>query len=436
MAEEFIVPCCPKLEPKPCCDVLTFDYRLIHGAPVRGQKIVVPVEVKIITSFERCPGPMSLGDLVYTTTLLPAEKVRLFTTDRRTRFTFDSSTKVSYRNEQTSEEQFYISSLSDFMSDVTVRDSSHSTNTTKGSAEGHAGTSGFFQSIFGSPSVSAGGSYNNSSTSDFVRELSEHARSSHHRSEMGARASSTVSIGEVQTRSHISTESEDHFESSSREFSNPNRCHAIAFYFYRINKMQTIKYTIDSIQRRVIDQVDNTKVTNNQFVSRGQVSVIPNGVLATDKERLEVEERGRAAVAAQKQDIGPARDIRSSSVGVTAFSLLSSAEPLSLSLRMEAIAQVDKELVAVGLLDRVGGVISPEAKDKHSFVVQSCLPTPGLYVKGCLDECDICEPELMKEIELNLEHKKLENELLKRQIDLLEKSQEYRCCPAETPPGP
>jgi hypothetical protein len=97
---------------------------------------------------------------------------------------------------------------------------------------------------------------------------------------------------------------------------------------------------------------------------------------------------------------------------------------------------VDKELVNVGLLDQVGGVISPEAKDRYSFVAQSCLPTAGLYVKGCLDECNICEREFMKELELNLERKKLENELLKRQIDLLEKSQEYRCCPAEITPSP
>ena len=85
----------PEVEPEPCCDVLTFDYRLTHRVTVTGQRVVVPVEVKIVTSFQRCPGPMSLGDVVYTTTLLPGEKVRLFTTDRRTRFTFDSSTKVS-----------------------------------------------------------------------------------------------------------------------------------------------------------------------------------------------------------------------------------------------------------------------------------------------------------------------------------------------------
>jgi hypothetical protein len=30
---------------------------------------------------------------------------------------------------------------------------------------------------------------------------------------------------------------------------------------------------------------------------------------------------------------------------------------------------------------------------------------------------------------LNLERKRLENELLGKQIELLEQSQEYRCCP-------
>src|SRR5215208_3650069 len=99
------IPCCPPLETDKACDVLDFHYRLRHNAVVGAgdRRQNVPVEVIIHVRIERCPGPMALGDLVYTTTLLPGEKVRLFTTDRRSRFTFDSATKVSYRNEQTSE---------------------------------------------------------------------------------------------------------------------------------------------------------------------------------------------------------------------------------------------------------------------------------------------------------------------------------------------
>ena len=48
----------------------------------------------------------------------------------------------------------------------------------------------------------------------------------------------------------------------------------------------------------------------------------------------------------------------------------------------------------------------------------------------CLDDCDTCEPSLDTTIELELENKRLQNELLKKQIELLEKSAAYRCCPA------
>jgi hypothetical protein len=34
-------------------------------------------------------------------------------------------------------------------------------------------------------------------------------------------------------------------------------------------------------------------------------------------------------------------------------------------------------------------------------------------------------------MDLEIARKDLENQLLKKQIDLLEKSQEYRCCPAD-----
>jgi len=51
-------------------------------------------------------------------------------------------------------------------------------------------------SLVGSPSVDVSGNYNASS---FLRELSQHASASPHRSEMGTRAASAVSVGEVQS---------------------------------------------------------------------------------------------------------------------------------------------------------------------------------------------------------------------------------------------
>ena len=57
-----------------------------------------------------------------------------------------------------------------------------------------------------------------------------------------------------------------------------------------------------------------------------------------------------------------------------------------------------------------------------------------MIVKGCLDDCSTCEPAREKEIELELARKELENELLKRRIALLDKEQEYRCCPDDDEP--
>ena len=153
------VECCPPLDRDGTCDVIDFRYRLIHRAPTGGEPAIALVEVILHYRLERCPGPLTLGELVYTTTLLPGEKVRLFTTDRKTRFTFDSETNLSHRSEQTTEEQFYMSSMADFMSDLTVVDRQSTTNTASGSTSGHFETNGAIQAFFSGPSVDVSGSF-------------------------------------------------------------------------------------------------------------------------------------------------------------------------------------------------------------------------------------------------------------------------------------
>lgn len=427
------VPCCPQLDADGSCDALDFHYRLIHTATVNLDNQVrrVPVEVILHARLERCPGPLALGDLVYSTTLLPGEKVRLFSTDRRTRFSLDSATSVSYRREQTSEERYFMSSMSDFMSDLTVRDEGRSGNQRRGSFETHGETNGALDAFFSGPSVDVNGSYNAESTSDFLRELNQHASASSERSVEATRAASSVSVGEVQARSHAEGESEDHFESASRTFANPNRCHAVTFYFYQINKTQTVRLTLESIRRRVIDPAGDTRIANNPFASRGEVSVIPSAVLATDKERLTVEQIGRTSVAAAQTGTTTQQTLLTNRLSTTSFAIAEPAEPLPSGVRAKALAAVDDDLAKAGLIDRKTGEVTKDTKASFSFEKTSSLPTPGMLVRGCLDDCDICEPALMREIELDLERKTLENELLKRRIEILHKTQEYRCCPCE-----
>ena len=95
------------------------------------------------------------------------------------------------------------------------------------------------------------------------------------------------------------------------------------------------------------------------------------------------------------------------------------------------------ELQKQGLLDD-NGEVSKEAHGRLDWERELSLPTPGVVVKACLDGCEACEPELERSIRLDNDRKELENRLLARQIELLDKAQEYRCCPDDddTPVAP
>ena len=429
------VPCCPELTDEPCCDRLTWDYRLVNRV---GD---IPVEIKISVLFERCPGPLSLGDLVYSTTLLPGETVRLFTSSRKNRFTFDSESQVSYRHEQTSEESYYMSSMDRFMSDLSVRDDIDSDRSSKGSFHTEGSTSGALETVFAGASAEVSGNYSASSTFDFLRELSSHAEGSHERSVEATRTSSSVTVGEVQTRSHAEGESESTFEAATRSISNPNRCHAVTYFAYQINKTQIVRFKILAITRRVIDPAGDSKVTLQPPRFGGEVSVIPQAVLATDTRRVAVESVARGSGAADRGGVisgggDSVQAVQAAAQGqlfgarLQAAQRISTAQPIAVAARQRALEAVDKDLVAAGLIDKVGGTANAKLVAELSFERKSCLPTPAILVKGCLDECNVCDDSRREEIKLELERRSLENKLLAKQIELLEQSQEYRCCPA------
>ena len=315
-----------------------------------------------------------------------------------------------------------MSSMADFMSDLTSSVQGGSKNTSSGSTTGHAETSGVLSSLFGSPSVDVSGSYNHSSVSDFMQELKQHAQSSHHRVEEGTRAASSISIGEVSTRTHAEGETQDQYEASSREFSNQNRCHAVTYLFYRVNKRQRVRITLEAIERRVRDAAAPTHLDNNRFLSSGGVSAVPTAILATSADRLEVEARARASVAAAGGTAagGAAFGAGAQTLGAQSILPVSfvAAQPLPAAVREAAVRQVDGELAKAGLITAAGGQVTEKIRAQFLIETDSSLPTPGVIVRGCLDECDVCEPARKREVELELEHAELENQLLKRQIEI------------------
>jgi hypothetical protein len=294
------------------------------------------------------------------------------------------------------------------------------------------GGAGIDLGIFSIGGSASAGSYDANSTSTLAHALSQHAESLHHHVEVSTRAAASTSVGEVATRNHTQTESDDQYESASRTFSNPNQCHALTFLFYRINKCQTVKFEIVSIDRRVNDPAAPTSVDLNPPKPLTGVAVRFSAVLATGSNRLEVAQRALASVAVEHGSAA------ATSGAVLARSVASfpSQGLISVNIRQAALQQVDEDLVKEGLLDKVGGQVSAAAQQALGFNKTLALPTPGVLVKGCLDDCDICEPELKRLMDIEATRKDLENQLLKKRIDLLEKSQEYRWCPAgkaETP---
>src|SRR3954462_3870746 len=302
------IPCCPDLNTDPVCDVLDQRNRLPFPTHVRtraGQPL--QVEVVIHTRFTRCSGPLGLGDLVYSTTLLPGEKVRLAITDRRSSFSLDSSTNLSYRSEQLSEEQYRMIALRAFMFDQSSTDQGQVRDTSKGAWDFHGDTSGSLGFFSVSADANGRGPHSAESPHDWLAEHRAHAESSDHQSVEATRKAHSLSVGEVSTRAHSEGQSQDHFESSSRQFANANQCHAVSYLFYRINKLETVTFTVVSIELRVIDPVAPTRGVFNPVQARGQISVIPQAVPAISKERLAVEAIGRQSEAESAQNPGLAQ---------------------------------------------------------------------------------------------------------------------------------
>lgn len=427
--------CCPEMEQKPICDSLRFRYKLPFTAIIKERKQRVPVDVILHFELVRCSGPLVMGDPIYSTTLLPGERVRLFTSDRHSKWSYDSESKLSYRHETTSEESFFAAGMADAMSDLTVNESgSKSSSYEESWAEGGGGAS---FSLFGLIEIGGGGgggSYDSESASKFSHSLSRHAESSSRYVAASVRAKSSTAIGEVQQRQHAEGESEAQYESSSRSFTNPNKCRAITYLFHKINKIQYVRFKLVAIERMVKDLKAPTGAQQRVPVDTvGRLMIKPEFISAASSTRLEKEEVARAS-AAKRQQPASAMGYNPSGLYTTAYMSAQMAierdDPsYDITTRRLALESVDRDLVSAGILDKKTNELSNTFVKELSWEREEILPTPGIIVKGCLDECATCEPNLVKEIELDLDRKKLENELLKRQIELLDKSQEYRCCP-------
>ena len=419
------IPCCPELIKDDHCDIINFSRVLTYPtALTANSRRRINVEVILHFKFSRCTLGLTLGDPAYSTTLLPGEKVRLATTDRRSRFSYDSETKLSYRSEQISEEQYFMTATQKYMADASAAQSGHAESSSEGHWDFHGDARGSVNpfSLSASASTNASGNHNSSSVADYLNQQKTHVQSSASQAVSATRKAHAVSIGEVSSRTHIQGESEDHFEASSREFTNYNKCHAVTYMFYRINKKQKIKFELVAIERRVVDDSAPIGGVLQPGANKLPIALVPQDIPATAVIKKTTVATG--AFAATNIDTSSLLTANPILTRVAFNTDQNFATPLDNETRAKALKEVDEQLVAKNLITKEGKVAA-ETKQVIEFEMEFSLPTPGIIVKGCLDDCDVCEPALKERMQL-------ENDLLRKQIELLEKSQEYRCCPPAT----
>ncbi|MEJ0102596.1 MAG: hypothetical protein WDO19_08605 [Bacteroidota bacterium] len=194
--------------------------------------------------------------------------------------------------------------------------------------------------------------------------------------------------------------------------------------FYRINKKQKIKFELVAIERRVLDENAPVGGVLQPGSSKLPIALVPQDVPATAA-IVKTTEVNTVAGIANRASVLQLADLAKAPAQVLTLPVFNTdqnfAIPLDGDTRAKALKEVDEQLIAKNLVDKAGKVTT-ETKQVIEFESEFSLPTAGIIVKGCLDECDICEPYVKERMQL-------ENDLLRKQIDLLEKSQEYRCCP-------
>lgn len=393
------LPCCPTLYK--CCDkqILDFNYRVRVPYTVSDNGNEIIYEVTLHYQLIRCFRSYSPGDIVYTTTLLPGETVKLFSNDNKTTFTIDSETKTAVRQAAFSEDSQYMYDFASAISNININDLNTSSTSTSQSgsnwqAGGSAGLDLGFVSI-GGGGGGGGSSASSNSLTSVLHQMNQHSQSSSQRAQINVKASSSISIGEVQTRTHSSGESEDIYESTSRTISNPNKYHSVTFYFYRINKCFTSRYQLTDVHFRVLVPGSFNSVIPKPLKQNIGLTISPVPVLSTSTNSLNIVNNAinasNAYINQSNNDIITRRPIQ--------FTTYDS--PVNKDFAISVI----QAALGTATSDVLNNLINSSDTTVPSTIIINAdiwchdisIPTPGVTVKGCLDTCDIDENSMYTE---------------------------------------
>ncbi len=394
------------------CDVSVLTYSF--NIRVNNQLVETTLRYRV----ERCTEDYVLSDLVHSVTLFPGEEVFLSTRSRHSvaRFTEDAS--VSASQSSRSSDRVWMEAFKSMATDFSENQSgaskasSHSEYSKTG-VEGGGGVNLLFFSIGGGASH-ASGEFDASSSSSFFNQINQHLESSVHQTNQVTRDTMSVSLTQVNSHRVSTAEQREELEVSTRKFSNENMCHTVTHYFYQIAKRQRIKITLEGRTFRVLNRFASTAVKMKPF----QMSIANNA-------RLDFANATTPANNPNAVGIAELRDFTGQTVN-TDLSMLQRVA----SVPYETFQREEKERQAA--IQAVEKLLDGDLKEYNHESV-SLVPTEALYVESELGNCIVCEPAMLAKHEYELERMRLENELLEKQISLLDKHKDYRCCDDDDP---
>jgi hypothetical protein len=419
------VECCPVLVRCQPVHQIRPAYRIRHNVPGADGQSSVQVEATWHMTLTNRTGDTMLGPVVKTVTLLPGQTVRLSIQDRASKFSYDTESSRVHREAHTSASSYYNAGMASAFSSLSSVTSGREESTHHDSSMSGSGGAGLDLGFFEIGGSVGGSSHDSSTTSTFLTSLSRVSRSQSSHVEMGTQSAYSTSVGYVATRSHTEGESEEHSEAATHFYRNENRCHAVNHRFHQLVEEHTITLTVDEVVLRVIDASAST----------GAVPVVPRPLtgLAPKPEAVSVLSPKLLATESAAREAAVARTATRRFPEGLADSLAAAAPTLTQAERDAAIKAVMEDLVKAGLVT-ADGKVTARAQRLYGWSHTICLPLDGVHVMSCLSECDVCEPELKKKIELGLERMALENEGIARENELMDKDLDHqpRCCP-ETP---
>jgi hypothetical protein len=390
------------------CDVSILTYR--YNLRVDNRLVECTLRYRV----ERCTEDYVLGDLLHSMTLFPGEEVFLSVRSRDSIARFTENASFSASQISRTSDRIWMETYKNLATDFsesgseTLKTSAHSEfSQTNAGGSGGVNILGIVKIGGGASHVS--GDFDASSSSEFFHELNQHLQSTFHQTNQVVRDTSSVSLTQVNSHRDATVETHEELEVSTRRFKNINACHTVTHYFYQVAKRQRVKIELIERSCRAINEFASSAVTMKPL----EVSIAANQQVVSNPQ---VAEAGIKAVAIEAQPrfaaaSAPTRDqVLLQNVNRVSYAAFQQAE----RARKAALAKADKIMAAL-----------PEVK---TFEQVSIIPTEALYVQSELGDCLLCEPYVVAKHELELERMKLENRKLRREIELLDKAQEYRCC--------